>query len=135
MELYIEDRLAATSDFVIAGGAQATQAEIFSNFQFAGFQIAGQPQPPIGEDLLTGTEDLYVFFDWRQLSEGTPWTWRWKVDNDTLIQFDTQWAANSDGQFYFISLAGKPALPDGTYTFEIEMGGIQVASVEARLPR
>lgn len=133
LELYIEDRLAATADFVIAGGAQGAQADIFNNLQFATAQVAGQPQPPLGQTFPTGTENLYVFFDWRQLSVGTPWTWRWKVDNDTLIQVDTQWAADPSGAFYYLSLAGEPNLPDGKYTFEIEMGGILIASAEARI--
>ena len=133
LELYIGDRLAATSDFVIAGGAEATQADIFRNFQFAGDQVGGQPQPPIGQEFVTGTEELFAFFDWRQLSLGTPWTWRWKVDGDTLFEVNTQWAAPSDGQFYYLSLQGEPSLPDATYTLEIQMGGILVASTEARV--
>ncbi|HLA42391.1 MAG TPA: carboxypeptidase-like regulatory domain-containing protein, partial [Aggregatilineales bacterium] len=101
------------------------------NFSFATRQVGGQPQPPAGEEFVSGIESLYVFFNWRQLSERTPWTWRWKVDGDTLIQVDTQWTAAPDGQFYYLSLLGEPNLPDATYTFEIEMGGILVASVDA----
>jgi hypothetical protein len=133
LELLIEDRLVATSDFVVAGGAEATQADIFSNFQFSGDQVGGQPQPPIGEQFVSGTQELFVFFDWRQLSQGTPWTWRWKVDGDTLFEVNTQWAAAPDGQLYYLSLEGDPALPDATYTLEIEMGGILVASAQARV--
>jgi hypothetical protein len=133
LELYIGDKLAATSDFVIAGGAAGIEADIFSNFQFATDQVGGVPQPPVSLSFPTNTEALYVFFDWRQLSLGTPWTWRWKVDNDTLLQADTQWATSPDGKNYYISLDGDPVLPDGTYTFEIEMGGIVVADVSARI--
>jgi len=140
LELYINERLSATADFVVAGGAEGIQAAIFSNFQFASGLVAGQPQSPAlttPENPIatfpTNTEQLYIFFDWRQLSQGTPWTWRWRVDNDTLIEENTQWAAPSDGAFYYIGLRGDPALPDGTYTFEIEMGGILVASLNARI--
>lgn len=133
LELYIEDRLAATSDFVIAGGAEGTAADIFSNFRFSTNQIAGLPQQPISDEFPTGVENLYVFFNWRQLSIGTPWTWRWKVDNDTLIESNTQWAAEPTGENYYIALAGEPNLPDATYTFEIEIGGIIVATSEVRV--
>ena len=133
LELYIENRLAATSDFVIAGGAEGIRADIFSNFIFSGTEVAGVPDLPIAEEFQTGLEQLYVFFDWRQLSRGTPWTWRWKVDNATLFESNTQWAAAPSGEFYFLSLSGEPTLPDGTYTFEVEMGGILLTAFEARI--
>lgn len=133
LELYIEGRLAATSDFVIAGGADGSNADIFSNITFALSQTAGQPTLPTGRTFQGGLESLYVFFDWRQLSVGTPWTWRWKVDNDTLFSVSTQWAAPADGQFYYLSLGGVPILPDGTYTFEIEMGGIVLFAEDVRV--
>ncbi|MFP4322799.1 MAG: trypsin-like peptidase domain-containing protein [Anaerolineales bacterium] len=133
LELYIEERLAATSDFVIAGGAEGAQADIFSGFRFANQQTGGVPQPPIGDEFVAGTEQLYVFFNWRQLFDQTPWTWRWLIDNDPLFEVNTQWAAPPSGENYFISIAGQPNLPDGTYTFQIEMGGIILAEQEARI--
>jgi hypothetical protein len=132
LELYIGDQLAATSDFVIAGGANGAQAEIFTNFQFAPRQLGGQPQE-VGESFPNTIEALYIFFDWRQLSLTTPWTWRWKLDNEVLYQVDGQWASASDGAGYYLSLVGNPTLPDGTYSFEIEMGGIIIAALNVRV--
>lgn len=133
LELYIGEQLAATSDFVIAGGAEANQSLIFSNFMFAGGEVAGVPQPPITDNFNSGLQQLYLFFDWRQLSPTTPWTWRWRVDGEVLFEVHTQWAAQPSGDSYFIALGGSPALPDGTYSFEIEMGGIVIVREEAEI--
>jgi hypothetical protein len=133
LELYLGEALALTSDFVIAGGAEGVEAAIFSNFQFAAAQIGGQPQAPFGPTFAKRTEQIHVFFDWRQLSFGTPWTWRWSVDNEVIFQADTQWATAPNGAGYYIGLRGEPFLPDGTYRFEIELGGIIAAQHEARI--
>ncbi len=133
LELWIQDRMVATSDFVIAGGAQGVESQIFSNLLFAGNQTAGFPQPPVANQFAAGIEQLYVFFNWRQISPNTPWTWRWKVDTDTLFEANTTWTAAPTGENYYLSITGEPSLPDGTYTFEIEMGGIVVASLQARV--
>jgi hypothetical protein len=133
LELYINDQLALSSNFVIAGGAEGVQAAIFSNMQFSSEQVGGQPAGLIGAELPNTISDLYLFFDWRQLSQGTPWTWRWLVDNELLFESHTQWAANPDGAFYFLSLEGQPSLIDATYTLEVEMGGIIVLSQQARV--
>lgn len=133
LELYVQGNMVATSDFVIAGGAQGIEAQIFSNLLFAGRQVAGFPQPPVAMQFATGLEQLYVFFNWRQISPNTPWTWRWKVDSDTLFESNTTWTAAPTGENYYLSIVGVPNLPDGTYTFEIEMGGIVIESVQARV--
>ncbi|NJL93870.1 MAG: hypothetical protein HC915_09125 [Anaerolineae bacterium] len=133
LELYIGETLAATSDFVVAGGAEAAQAQIFDSFVFAAGEIARQPQPPIGQEFVGGLQRLYVFFNWRQLSQATPWTWRWLVDGDVMFEVNTFWASAPTGERYFLALEGRPNLPDATYTFEIELGGIVVESVEARV--
>ena len=45
----------------------------------------------IGEDFPSEAPAVYVFFDWRQISAGTPWTWRWLLDGDILIEEHTEW--------------------------------------------
>ncbi len=132
LELYLDQgegmEIAALSDFIVAGGAGGAndaQAEIFTNFRFAQDEQANLPQGVVTEDFATNTPTVYIFFDWRQFSPGTPWTWRWLVDGNVLIEENTQWStAEPTGQNYFLSLVGSPALPDATYTFEIELNGI-----------
>ncbi len=120
--------LAALSDFVVAGGAGGiddAEAQIFSNFRFAQAEQGTIPRGIVEEDFATNAPAVYVFFDWRQISTGTPWTWRWLVDNDVLIEENTQWGGDGSGENFFFSLVGSPTLPDAKYTFEIEINGIR----------
>ncbi len=133
LELYIiledgSEMMTLTSDFIVAGGAGGVnnaEAQIFSNFRFAQGQNANLPLG-LSENFSTQSEAIYVFFNWSLLSTGTPWTWRWYVDDDLLIEQNTQWSTDAIGENYFLSLVGDPYLPDATYRFEIEMGGIPV---------
>ncbi|NDJ84595.1 MAG: hypothetical protein GYB66_01805 [Chloroflexi bacterium] len=133
LELFIQNseteafRLAALSDFTVAGGAGGAndaEAQIFSNFRFAQNERANVPLGIVSEGFSPGVPGLYVFFDWRQISPGTPWTWRWLVDGDVLIEENSRWTAEGSGQNYFLSLQGDPFLLDGTYSLEIEINGI-----------
>ncbi len=135
MEIEGEYKLAAMSDFVVAGGAGGAndaEAQIFSNFRFAQEEQGNTPLGLIAEDFAEGVPAVYVFFDWRQISPGTPWTWRWLVDGEVLIEESTQWSVEANGENYFFSLVGNPLLPDARYTFEIEINGIPMTQdVEA----
>lgn len=132
LELYITDEegnmyMTATSDFVVAGGAGGAnnaQAQIFDNFRFAQGVRSNLPLGVVEEGFPRNTQAMYVFFNWRQIENGTPWTWRWYVDGDLLIETNTQWSEVANGENYFISLVGDPTLPEATYTFEIEISGI-----------
>ena len=131
LELYIiledgTETMSLTSDFVVAGGAGGlnnAEALIFSNFRFAQGQNANLPLGQT-ENFPANAEAVYVFFNWSLISTGTPWTWRWYVDDDLLIEQNTQWATDANGENYFISLVGDPGLPEATYRFEVEIGGI-----------
>lgn len=133
LELYVLESeggpgvLSATADFVVAGGAGGAndaQAQIFDNFRFAQGQQANLPLGIVAEGFPVTSEAIYMFFNWRQISPGTPWTWRWYVDNDLLIETNTQWQADPAGENYFVSLIGDPQLPEATYRFEIDINGI-----------
>lgn len=138
LELYIVDEdgnmyMTATSDFVVAGGAGGAndaQAQIFDNFRFAQGQRANLPLGVVAESFPRNTESIYVFFNWRQIENGTPWTWRWYIDGELLFESNTRWSEVANGENYFISLVGEPTLPEATYTFEIEINGIVMTSPE-----
>lgn len=142
MELWLqleeaaELTLAATADFIVAGGAGGVndaQALIFSDFRFAQREENALPINSTDGTFNAESPSIYVFFNWRQLSPGTPYAWRWLVDGDVLIETYTNWAVDANGINYFFSLLGSPALPDATYTFEIELGGIRIEQVQARV--
>ncbi|PJF41858.1 MAG: hypothetical protein CUN55_11175, partial [Phototrophicales bacterium] len=119
--------LAVLSDVVVAGGAggiDAAQAQIFSDFQFAQNQQAGFPIGLINDEFASGVGQIFVFFNWRQISPNTPWTYRWLLDGDVLFEEHTRWAAEPTGENFYLSLVGLPTLPDASYTLEILMNGI-----------
>lgn len=119
--------LTALSDVVVAGGAggiDAAQAQIVSDFQFAQNQQAGVPVGVITDEFASGVSRIVVFFNWRQISAGTPWTYRWLLDGDVLFEESTRWAAAPTGENFYLSLVGVPNLPDASYTLEILMNGI-----------
>lgn len=133
LELYVENALSATADFVVAGGAQANQALIFSNFTFTDQQLDGIATGSVRSDFQAGISELYVFFDWRLLAPGTAWTWRWLVDGDPLFEVTTPWNAPFEGTGYYTGLESMGGLPDATYTFEIAIANVTQASVSARV--
>ena len=133
LALYINSVLSATADFVIAGGAEGSRSLIFSNFQFATEQQSGFPAGTIRDDLPTGIEQLYVFFDWRLLSPGTMWTRRWLVDGEVLFEVTEPWSAPPEGEGYFLGLTGLDILPDATYGLQISLANVNRMLVSAEV--
>lgn len=122
-------RLAAMSDFVVAGaagGVNDAEAQVFENFRFAQNQQGGVPLGLVTEGFASGVSSIYVFFDWRQISPGTPWTYRWLLDGDILFEYNTQWPTAPTGANFYFSLVGNPRLPDANYTLEIILNGIPI---------
>ncbi len=123
-------RLAALSDFVVAGaagGINDAQAQIFESFRFSQNQQGGVPLGVVTDGFASGVQSIYAFFDWRQISPGTPWTYRWLLDGDVLFEYNTQWPTAATGSNFYLSLAGTPRLPDANYTLEIILNGIPIA--------
>ncbi len=54
LELYVNNILSATADFVVAGGAEVNNAIIFTDFKFTTEQIGGVPTGPIRTDFPAG---------------------------------------------------------------------------------
>lgn len=133
LELYVENALSATADFIVAGGAQATGALIFSSFRFTNEQISGVPTGSIRSEFPAGIEQLFAFFNWRLLAPGTPWTRRWLVDGDVLFEVTEPWSAPIEGENFFLGLDSLAALPDGTYGVEILISNTSMGTVTARV--
>lgn len=134
LELGLNNTLSATADFVVAGGAEAANPVIFTDFRFTSQQpgATGTVQPARSE-FPSGVESLVVFFNWRLIGAGTPWTWRWLVDGEPLIEATEPWDAPSEGENYYVSLESLQTLPDGTYTLEISINNVPLASVSAKV--
>lgn len=135
LDLYIADRLAATSDFILAGGAVSRTAETFTNVQFTNdVQLSrNNTERVIGTAFTGRLTSLYATYDWRQIGSGTPWTWRLSIDDNVLYESTTPWRAGSDGTEGWIGFTTRDALPDGTYKIEILLVGVVRASTSARV--
>ncbi len=133
LELYVNNALSATADFVVAGGAQANSAVIFDNFRFAAAEARGEPVGQTRTEFSAGIAQLYAFFDWRLMSQGTLWTYRWLVDGDVLFEVTEPWPAPGEGENFYVSLDSLGALPDGTYTLELSLANVTRGTVSAKV--
>jgi hypothetical protein len=133
LELYISNTLSAKADFVIAGGAEAASAVIFTDFRFTTEQIGGTPTGPVRTEFPAGVDRLYAFFNWRLIASGTMWTRRWLVDGEVLYAVTEPWQAPPNGDNYYVSLDSLTTLPDATYALEISIANITRATVSAKV--
>ncbi|MCC7209429.1 MAG: carboxypeptidase regulatory-like domain-containing protein, partial [Anaerolineae bacterium] len=134
LELYIADRLAATSDFIMAGGQVGISTEIFSNVVFATERGAdGAPAGTVGATQASGVPSLYALFDWRDVAPGTPITWRWSVDDNLLFETTQDWQGASTGSRAWLALQTQSGLADGSYRLDLLVAGIVEASATARV--
>lgn len=138
LELYIDIgqgfRLAATSDFTLAGAQVGDFARIFENAHFTTASTATEARttPPL-TSFTTNTETIYALFDWSQIRPGTLWTMRWLVDNERFFEQTIPWAAAENGEDFLMSLSVPGGVPDGRYTMQLLINGIVFGQAEARV--
>ncbi|MBC7811363.1 MAG: trypsin-like peptidase domain-containing protein [Burkholderiales bacterium] len=134
LELYLEGRLAATSDFTMAGAQEGAFPQIFSDPRFA---TANTP-----EDALTATStssfpntlvSFYALFDWQQIARGTLWTMRWSVDDDIFYEQTIPWNAPDTGESFLVQLSDPGGIPDGTYRMDLLVNNVLLATTEAQV--
>ncbi|MEO0565569.1 MAG: carboxypeptidase-like regulatory domain-containing protein, partial [Chloroflexota bacterium] len=132
LEIYVEGRLAATSDFVIAGAPDGAFPSVFADTHFAS---ADSPEEaiiaPPNNNFVTSVDDLYALFDWQQITPGTRWTVEWYVDNELFYAEERRWQAGLSGENFVMRLTGPENLPDGTYRVDLTIGAVRLASQEA----
>lgn len=132
LELYIEGRLAALSDFTVAGAREAASPRIFTN---AHFTLADTPEEAPQERPIssfnTGIERAYALFDWEQIATGTLWTMRWTVDGEIFYERTIPWNSASNGTNFTVELTGINGVPDGVYRMELLINGIPLTSAQA----
>jgi hypothetical protein len=125
LELYLSacsdpsPQLAATSDFVMGGNALPTGTQIFDTLNFYG---SWKNDAPNGTASLTFSRPIPLLaatFNWHALGAGTPWTWRWSVDDRPLFEVTTRWDGDPEGTLYWLRLVTDGILPDGSYKLEV----------------
>ncbi|MBL8163542.1 MAG: trypsin-like peptidase domain-containing protein [Anaerolineae bacterium] len=134
LELYVENGLAATSDFTLAGAQQGVRPQIFSN---ARFTTAATPAEAAQSGAISTFSDsipqLYALFDWQQIAPGTLWTLRWLVDGDVFYEQVSPWTMPESGQNFTAILSSPNRLPDGTYNVQMLVNNLLLASIEAKV--
>jgi hypothetical protein len=136
LELYIQGRLTATSDFIIAGVPRGAFADVFPNPRFVGSITATVPDFASAQASDNYTDELnalYALFDWQQIAPGTLWTLRWLVDSDVIYDQTTVWAESENGVGFPVRLTAARNVPDGTYSFELLLNNIVFATAEAQV--
>ncbi len=145
LELYIEDRLAATADFVIAGEEQPKNVEDQVEEEDSG--VGWQPFGPItfasqlgrddepldpGTSFPSGIRTIYAIFDYQGMRDGWEWGWRWFLDGELVINRRDTWNDGERGENLFVTIhSRRSALPDGEYELELLVRGQVVQSGKA----
>lgn len=134
LELYIDGRLSATSDFIIAGAQEGVFPRIFSDPHFTTAQTPQEAQtaPPI-RTFAARTDVIYNVFNWSQIAAGTPWRIRWRIDGEIFYEQNTPWVGPESGESYLFALTAPGGVPDGTYVVEMFVGELQLSREEARV--
>lgn len=134
LALYIDNRLAALSDFTLAGAQEGAVARIF---QDAHFTTAANQQEAISapavNNFTAGTESIYALFDWEQLRPGTLWTLRWSIDDEIFYEQTVPWNGTESGENYLMRLSAPGGVPDGTYRMELFVNELVFAETQARV--
>jgi hypothetical protein len=134
LELYIEERLAATSDFTIGGAQQGAFPQIFTNARFVTAASAADAVNATPVTTFPGEIDtLYALFDWQQIARGTLWTLRWSVDGEVFYQRTVPWSGPESGENFLVRLTNPTGVPDGTYRIDLLVNNVQFATAQARV--
>jgi hypothetical protein len=132
--LYIENGLAATSDFTIAGAQQGAIPQVFTNLHFTTANTATDAlsATPISTFPSVVTT-LYLLFDWDLMAPGTLWKMTWSVDGDKFYEQVVPWNASESGQNYLFRFLNPSGIPDGTYSVELSVNNIVLAKTQAQV--
>lgn len=133
LELYIDGRLSASGDFVVAGARGGSALPLI--FEDLHFTRAGNPTAALtsspANTFPDGADALYVLFDWRQLAPGTRWTLQWRVDGGLFYEREIPWNVAESGENYLLRLTAPGGVPDGSYEVRLSVNDIQLAEETA----
>lgn len=137
LELYLNEQLAATADFIMAGQLSADRVQVFDKLTFA-TSIDSSGLVGVNTVYPNTTRQLYAAFTWLNLAPGTPWTWRWLVDNNPLFEQTQPWNPDSSGSgksapTAWLRLDSPTHLPDGSYTIELLVAGVSMGHAVAKV--
>ncbi len=129
LEIYLDGRLSARSEFVVAGAQEGVLPVVFGQPYFAAAEnpVDALVSNPI-TSLTNRVDKLYVVFDWQRIAPGTLWTMRWSVDGNVFFERTLPWNNTESGTGFVTQLFSPEGLPDGTYQMDLFINGFQLAS-------
>src|SRR5690606_16212178 len=134
LELYIESRLAAVSDFTLAGAQEGAFPRIFTDVHFTSASTPEEARnAAVISSFSSGTQSIYALFDWEQIAVGTLWGVEWTVDGEPYYQRTLPWSGASTGQNFLMRLTSPGGVPDGTYRMTLFVGRLPFEDTQARV--
>lgn len=136
VELYLQEadtlRLKTTGDFVVAGEQAGALPVVFTNLEFLRSDSPTTlPEGSPSTNFPDGANTLFARFDWQQIAPGTRWTQQWLVDGRVFYEETSLWNTTESGEDYTLRLTAPGGLPDATYTLNLLVNGVLLASEEA----
>jgi putative serine protease PepD len=125
LDLWIDDHLAATSDFFVGGGqdgGDGGEGGFFSEIVFAEGVDRNDNPVGTGTSFDSGITDLYAFFDYEGMQDGWSLTKKWYIDGELVLDIDDTWGGGESGSWW-VSVYSDNGLPDGEYQLELYVEG------------
>ncbi|MCA9916121.1 MAG: hypothetical protein KC496_22350, partial [Anaerolineae bacterium] len=133
VELYLQEgdtlRLKTTGDFVVAGEQAGALPVVFTNLEFLRSDSpTALPDGSPSTSFPDGANTLFARFDWQEIAPGTRWTQQWLVDGIVFYEESSLWNTTESGEDYTLRLSAPGGLPDATYTLNLLVNGVLLAS-------
>ncbi|HSJ52897.1 MAG TPA: trypsin-like peptidase domain-containing protein [Anaerolineae bacterium] len=124
LDLYIEDRLAATSNFWVTGepGSPGSGAR-FEPILFAeGIDRRGNPVG-VAASFRSGLEELHAFAEYTAMNDGMSVVVNWYLDGEMVVEWPFNWDSGETGMWHDSLFSRSGPLPDGEYGVELVVEG------------
>ncbi|MBZ0296064.1 MAG: trypsin-like peptidase domain-containing protein [Anaerolineae bacterium] len=134
LELYLENVLTATSDFIIAGAQQGAFPQVFQDAHFVTANTIEEAITAVPISSFPNTiSTLYGLFDWQQIAPGTLWTLRISVDDVVFFDQTAPWSSPETGLNFLVRVNGEQTIPDGSYSMELLVNNVPLALATAQV--
>ena len=121
LNLYIDGKLAALSNFWVTGGQG--QGASFGPVTFAtGIDKRGRPVGA-ADSFASEIEEVHVFSDYTGMQDGIDVLVNWYIDEEKVVEWPYAWDGGQSGTWHDYLYSDSGSLPDGTYTVELVVQG------------
>ncbi len=76
-----------------------------------------------GQAFDSGIGEIYAFFDYSNLAEGTAYSTTWSCDGEALLAEELQWQGIGGSGSYWLPISARDELPDGDWKLELSIEG------------